>query len=51
MKTHLVKKNGNKKLFPFPSFTLHKIQWQNTDNEKIKKEEKIKKYLKKNLNK
>jgi hypothetical protein len=29
MKTHHVKENGSKKLFPFPSFTLHKY------NEKI----------------
>ncbi len=45
MKTHLVNKNGRKKLFPFPSFTLHKYNGKIHTMKKIKKEEKIKKYF------
>jgi hypothetical protein len=39
MKTHLVRKNGSKELFPFPSFTLQKYNGKIQIMKKIKKEE------------
>ncbi len=41
MKTHLVKKNGSKKLLPSP--TLVEKQWQKIYNEKKKKKKEEKK--------